>query len=55
MKTTTHGEYLETKRRMKADPTLESILDFMLKAQTYCGKSTTYHYDLANMYLKKCK
>ena len=55
MKITTHGEYLLAKRRMSAEPTLEHILDFMLKAEAYRGKLTAYHYDVANMFLKKCR
>ena len=47
MKTTILGNYLEAKHTMKSTPTLDNILRFVEAAKLY--------YDLANLYLKKCK
>lgn len=55
MKTTTLGKYLEAKHNMKSVPTLDNILEFVEAAKMHKGTLTNYHYDLANMYLKKCK
>lgn len=55
MKTTTLGKYLEAKRTMKSVPTLDNIIEFVDVAKEHKGTLTNYHYDLANLYLKKCK
>jgi hypothetical protein len=55
MKTTTLGKYLAAKRNMKSNPTLDNIIEFVEAAKVYKGTLTSYHYDLANLYLKKCK
>lgn len=55
MKTTILGNYLEAKHTMKSAPTLDSIIEFVEAAKVYKGTLTSYHYDLANLYLKKCK
>ena len=55
MKTTTLGNYLEAKHTMKSAPTLDNTLRFVEAAKLYKGTLTEYHYDLANLYLKKCK
>lgn len=54
MKTTTLGNYLTAKRNMKSSITLDNILRFVEAAKLYKGTLTEYHYDLANLYLKKC-
>lgn len=55
MKTTILGNYLEAKRNMKSSTTLDNILRFVEAAELYNGTLTEYHYDLANLYLKKCE
>ena len=55
MKTTTLGNYLTAKRNMKSAPTLDNIIEFVEAAKVHKGTLTSYHYDLANLYLKKCK
>ena len=55
MKTTTLGNYLEAKHTMKSAPTLDNIIEFVEAAKVHKGTLTSYHYDLANLYLKKCK
>lgn len=55
MKTTILGNYLEAKHTMKSAPTLDNIIEFVEAAKVHKGTLTSYHYDLANLYLKKCK
>ena len=55
MKTATLGNYLAAKRNMKSSITLDNILRFVEAAKLHKGTLTEYHYDLANLYLKKCK
>ena len=55
MKTTTLGNYLEAKHIMKSSTTLDNIISFVEAAKLHKGTLTDYHYDLANLYLKKCK
>ena len=54
MKTTTLGKYLDAKHLMIAEPTMSHILAFVDAAIEYKGRQTIYHYDLANMCLKRC-
>lgn len=55
MKTTTLGNYLKAKHTMKSKPTFDNIVNFVEAAKVHKGTLTSYHYDLANLYLKKCK
>lgn len=63
MKTITPGKhasietfmrYMEAKHRMAAEPTLEHVLQFVDAAVADKGRLTAFHYDVANVYLKKC-
>lgn len=54
MKTVTFGDYLDAKRQMKTTPTLDNILKYVEIATLLKGCLSTYHYDLANKYLKMC-
>ena len=51
MKTVTFGDYME----MKTKPTLDAILKYVEIVTVLKGRLPAYYYDLANMYLKKCK
>ena len=55
MKTTTLGKYLAAKRTMKSNPTVDNIVNFVEAVMLYKGTLTSYHYDLAKLYLNKCK
>lgn len=55
MKTTTLGKYLAAKRTMKSNPTVDNVMKFVEAAKEHKGTLTEYHYDLACLYLKKCK
>lgn len=55
MKTTTFGNYLKAKHTMKSKPTRDNIVNFVEAAKAHKGTLTNYHYDLANLYLNKCK
>jgi hypothetical protein len=55
MKTTTLGKYLAAKRNMKSSTTRDNVLMFVEAAKAHKGTLTSYHYDLANLYLNKCK
>ena len=54
MKTITFGDYMDAKRQMKAKPTLDTILKYVDIVTVLKGRLPVYHYDLANMYLKRC-
>lgn len=54
MKTVTFGDYMDAKRQMKATPTLDTILKYVEIVTILKGRLPVYHYDLANMYLKRC-
>ena len=54
MKTVTFGDYMDAKRQMKANPTLDTILKYVEIVTILKGRLPVYHYDLANMYLKRC-
>ena len=54
-KIVTHGDYLNAKRQMKAALTIEAIINFVAVVTAYKGYLPAFHYDLANIYLKKCK
>jgi hypothetical protein len=54
MKTVTFGDYMDAKRQMKAKPTLDNILKYIEIVTILKGRLPVYHYDLANMYLKRC-
>jgi hypothetical protein len=55
MKTITHGDYLDAKRDMKEAPTIEAILRYVEIVTALKGCLPVFYYDLANIYLKKCK
>lgn len=55
MKTTTLGNYLKAKHTMMSNPTHDNVLMFVEAAKLYKGTLTEFHYDLANLYLNKCK
>lgn len=55
MKTTTFGNYLKAKHAMKSKPTRDNIVNFVEAAKAHKGTLTNYHYDLAILYLNKCK
>ena len=52
MKTAMFGNYMDA---MKSHVCIETILDFVQAATDYRGQLTVFHYDLANLYLKRCK
>ena len=52
--TETFMRYMEAKHHMAAEPTLEHVIQFVDAAVADRGRLTAFHYDVANVYLKKC-